>query len=124
MRIESISFSKISTNHSNIFCFDINISNFKYKSKKIHVFGLDIRNKKKVKKVLDKIFIKYKINEFDLIIDDASHNLSDILISLKSFFRLLKKNGLFIIEDFKHPNYYKYNKFDDIHFLNHLSDSL
>lgn len=95
---------------SNIFCFDINISNFKYKSKKIHVFGLDINNKDKVKKVLDKIFLIYKIKEFDLIIDDASHNLSDILISLKSFFKLLKKNGLFIIEDFKHPNYYEYNK--------------
>ena len=32
---------------ANIFCFDINISNFKYESKKIHVFGIDINNKKK-----------------------------------------------------------------------------
>ena len=31
---------------SNIFCFDINISNFKYKSNKIHVFGLDINKTK------------------------------------------------------------------------------
>ena len=35
---------------SNVFCFDINISNFEYKSKNIHVFGIDINNKKKVKK--------------------------------------------------------------------------
>ena len=106
--------------NSNIFCFDINISNFKYKSKKIHVFGLDIKNEKKVKEVLDRIFIKYKIKEFDLIIDDASHNLSDILISLKSFFKLLKNNGLFIIEDFKHPNYYAYNNNIDHIFIDEL----
>ena len=36
--------------NSNVFCFDINISNFEYKSKKIHVFGLDIKNEKKNKK--------------------------------------------------------------------------
>ena len=32
--------------NSNVFCFDVNISNFKYKSKKIHVFGIDIKNEK------------------------------------------------------------------------------
>ena len=26
------------------------------------------------------------------------------------FFKFLKKGGTFIIEDFKHPNYYKYNR--------------
>ena len=37
--------------NSNIFCFDVNISNFKYRSKKIHVFGFDINNEKKLKKL-------------------------------------------------------------------------
>ena len=46
---------------------------------------------------------------FDLIIDDGSHNLSDILISIKIFFKHLKQKGLYIIEDFKYPNYHKYN---------------
>ena len=95
---------------SNIFCFDVNIANFKFKSKKIHVFGVDINNEIMIRKILNKISKKYNINEFDFIIDDGSHNLSDILVSLKLFFPFLKKKGIFIIEDFKHPNYYKYNK--------------
>ena len=94
----------------NIFCFDINISNFKYKSKNIHVFGIDINNEKKINKILDSIFLQYNIDGFDLIIDDGSHNLSDILNGLKFFFQYVKSNGIYIIEDFKHPNYYSYNK--------------
>ena len=45
---------------SNIFCFDVNISNFIYKSEQIHVYGADITNEKKLKKYL-KIFF------FDMI---------------------------------------------------------
>ena len=53
--------------------------------------------------------------EFDLIIDDGSHNLSDILISFKFFFKYLKNKGLYVIEDFKHPNYYdNYRDIDHI----------
>ena len=70
----------------NVFCFDVNISNFDYISKKIHVFGVDINNEKKVNKNLEKIFKDFHINNFDIIIDDGSHNLSDILISIKIFF--------------------------------------
>ena len=95
---------------SNIFCFDINISNFEYKSKKIHVFGIDINNRKKTIKTIDKIADRFKIKAFDIIIDDGSHNLSDILFALKFFFKYLKNKGLYIIEDFKHPNYYPYNR--------------
>ena len=57
---------------SNIFCFDINISNFEYKSKKIHVFGLDVNNRKKTIKTLNTIVDQYQIKEFDIIIDDGS----------------------------------------------------
>ena len=95
---------------SKIFCFDINISNFKFESKKIHVFGIDINDEKKIKKFLNTIFINHKIDKFDLIIDDGSHNLSDIIIGLKLFFKFVKNKGLYVIEDFKHPNYYKNNK--------------
>ena len=42
-------FAKYFTN-SNIYCFDVNISNFIYSSKKINVYGLDINNKKKTRK--------------------------------------------------------------------------
>ena len=96
--------------NSNVFCFDVNISNFTYRSKKIHVFGFDINNEKKLKKIINKIFNQFQFKEFDIIIDDGSHNLSDILVTLKYLFRLVKNSGLYIIEDFKHPNYYQYNR--------------
>ena len=95
---------------SNIFCFDVNISNFKYESKKIHVFGIDIKDEKKIQITLRKIFKQHNFDKFDIIIDDGSHFLSDILIGLKVFLKYVKKGGFFIIEDFMHPNYYEYNR--------------
>ena len=95
---------------SKVYCFDVNISNFKYKSKNIYVYGIDINNSKKVVKTLNKIFSEQNFNQFDLIIDDGSHNLSDILNSLKIFLKYVKAKGLYVIEDYKHPNYYKYNR--------------
>ena len=107
-------FSKYFTN-SKIFCFDINISNFLFSSKQIEVFGLDINDKNRVKKYFNIINQKYRFKNFDLIIDDGSHNLSDILFSLNFFFKYLNNNGIYVIEDFKFPNYYDYNKnVDDI----------
>ena len=107
-------FSKYFSN-SKVFCFDINISNFKFTSKNIEVYGVDINNKSKILKILNKIFLNHKFKYFDLIIDDGSHKLSDILFSLKFFFEYLKIGGSYVIEDFKHPNYYEYNKdIDDI----------
>ena len=110
--------------NSKVFCFDINISNFKYQSGKIHVFGIDINNEKKIKKTLKYIFKNYKIKEFDLIIDDGSHYLSDILIGLKYFFKLVKNDGLYVIEDFKHPNYYEYNNNINHIFIDELLNNL
>jgi len=95
---------------SKVYCFDINISNFIYYSKNIKVFGLDINDRKNVEKVLSKISVQSNSNFFDIIIDDGSHYLSDILISFNFLFRYVKKGGIYIIEDFKHPNYYGYNK--------------
>ena len=43
---------------SRVFCFDVNISKFKYTSKKIEVYGLDINNKKKCKKYFKKYILK------------------------------------------------------------------
>ena len=112
-------FVKYLTN-AKVFCFDINISNFKYSSKNINVYGLDINNKIKVEKTLNEIFLKNNFEKFDLVVDDGSHLLSDILFSLKFFFRFLKKDGLFIIEDYKHPNYYDYNRDIDHIFIDDL----
>ena len=96
--------------NSSVYCFDVNISNFIYQSKNIHVYGLDINNQKKLEKTLNKINLETNSNFFDIIIDDGSHYLSDILFSLNVLFRFLNKGGFYIIEDYKHPNYYEYNR--------------
>ena len=88
-------FSKYFYN-SKIFCFDINISNFKYRSNNINVYGLDIRNEKKVFEILDIIFKKNSFEKFDIIIDDGSHYLSDILFSLNFFFKVFAIWNLYI----------------------------
>ena len=110
--------------NSKIYCFDINISKFKYTSKNIKVFGLDIKNEILLNKAIDKITVNKKENFFDIIIDDGSHYLSDILISIKNLFKYLKKNGIYIIEDFKHPNYYNYNKDIDDILIDQMLESL
>ena len=71
--------------NSKVFCFDINISNFEFKSKNIHVFGIDINDETKIKKTLNHILNQYKIEKFDVIIDDGSHFLSDIFITYLVF---------------------------------------
>jgi SAM-dependent methyltransferase len=91
-----------------VFCLDVNISNFKYISKKIKVFGLDATKENSVKNFLKKINISYNQEYFDIIIDDGSHKQDDILNALKLFFRSLKPNGFYIIEDYKHMNFIKH----------------
>ena len=110
--------------NSQVFCFDINISNFKYKSKNIHVFGVDINNEKRIKKILNTIFTNYRFEKFDLVVDDGSHNLKDILTAFKLFFKILKKESLYIIEDFKHPNYYEYNNNLEHIFVDEFLDNI
>ena len=93
---------------SKIICIDINISNFKYSSEKIKVYGLDASRKKSVKKFFKKINPSSNKEYFDIIIDDGSHKQDDILKVLKFFFKYLKNKGFYIIEDYKHMNYFKH----------------
>ncbi len=111
-------------NNASIYCFDINISKFIYSSKKIQVYGLDIKNKNELDKTLKRISIESKSNLFDIIIDDGSHYLKDILLGLKFLFKHLNQGGIYVIEDFKHPNYYKYNKDIDHIFIDQVLTNL
>ena len=61
-----------------------------------------------INKFYKKINILPDTKFFDIIVDDGSHKLSDLIISLNTFYKNLKPGGLFVIEDFKHPNYYKH----------------
>ena len=93
-------FSKYFEN-ANIFGLDKNFK-FEYKSKKITFLNCDTTNIKDLKKIEKKI----KNSRFRIIIDDGSHFLSDIIHNLKFFFKFLDNGGLYIIEDYKHPEYY------------------
>ena len=65
--------------------------------------------RKKVIEILKKITRNRNLF-FDIIIDDGSHKLSDILKSFNLLSNYLKKGGFYIIEDYKFPNYFSYNK--------------
>jgi len=116
-------FSKYFSN-SEIYCLDINISNFKYYSKKIHVFGLDSSNSEMVTKFLKKINLKETFKYFDIIIDDGSHKQSDQLNALNHFYEYLIEGGFYVIEDYKFPNYFKHlNDVNDIK-IDELTDHI
>ena len=107
-------FSKYFTN-CEIYCLDINISNFRYHSKKINVFGLNSSNPKMVSKFLKKINLKETFKYFDVIIDDGSHKQSDQLNTLNYFYQYLIDGGFYVIEDYKFSDYFKHlNDVDDI----------
>ena len=92
---------------STAYCLDVNLTYVKIKSKRINYCGLDSSNTRHMHNFLKKY--NQKKDSFDFIIDDGSHNLSDQLFSLNFFFKHLKKNSLYIIEDYKFPNYFKRN---------------
>ena len=116
-------FSKYFSN-CEIYCLDINISNFKYYSKKIHVFGIDSSNPEMIKKFLKKINLKENFKYFDIIIDDGSHKQSDQLNALNHFYEYLIEGGFYVIEDYKFPNYFKHlNDVNDIK-IDELTDHI
>lgn len=78
----------------------------KFISSKINYFGIDCSNLKSLKKFQKQVEIKYQVKKYDFIIDDGSHILSDQLKSLNFFYNYLKKNGFYIIEDYKFANYF------------------
>ena len=96
-----------------IYCLDINLTKFLYKSKKIHPFGLDISNKKMIEKFLNKINFFEDIKKFDIIIDDGSHILSDQLKAINYFFKYLNKDGYYVIEDYRFSEYIPHLKDTD-----------
>ena len=85
--------------NSKIYAGDIFPDLFRYKSKRIKNFYVDSSNENSIYSNI----INQGIN-FDIIIEDASHMLKDQIISLFSMFRILKKEGLFIIEELDFPD--------------------
>ena len=89
-----------------IFCLDRNYK-FQFKSNRINFFYCDTRNTNDLKKFED-LLINRKSETLDIIIDDASHIYSDMLNNFKNFFKKVKSDGFYVIEDFNHYRYYSY----------------
>ena len=80
--------------NAEIYCLDINPFNMNFHSKKIRPMYIDTKSKMIIKDVGSFIH-----GDFDIIIDDGSHNKRDQILALNTFFFKLKKNGLYVIED-------------------------
>ncbi len=81
-------------NNPEIFCADINPFQIEVFSKKIRKLFLDTQSKESISNLSS--FID---EEFDIIIDDGSHNIKDQIVTLNILFRNLKRNGVYVIED-------------------------
>jgi hypothetical protein len=101
--------------NANFISIDRNFK-FIFFSKRINFFFCDTSVNNDLKK-LTEFFIKKNVTSFDVIIDDSSHILSEILKNFIFFFKFLKSKGIYIIEDYKHPNYFTYLNDKKHHFL-------
>ena len=79
---------------SRIIGANINPFQMKFSSKRITELYIDVSSKK----ILNN-FANHLNEKQDIILDDASHNIRDILITLSSMFKKLKSGGIYVIED-------------------------
>ena len=80
--------------NSKIVSLDINPFNMRYYSKKIRSIFIDTQSKNIINELAN--YIK---DDFDIIIDDGSHNKRDQILTLNYFLPKLKKKGIYVIED-------------------------
>ena len=84
--------------NSKIFSGDICPDLFRYKSSRLKNFYINTSSEISI----DEILIKNKDN-FNIIIEDASHTLKDQIISLFLLFRKVMPNGIFVCEELDFP---------------------
>ena len=84
--------------NSKIFSGDICPDLFRYKSSRLKNFYINTSSMSSI----DEILIKNKDN-FNIIIEDASHTLKDQIISLFLLFRKIVPNGIFVCEELDFP---------------------
>lgn len=76
----------------NSIVYGIDINNVEINSERIIFRKLDGTDEKEIEKIFSNTL-------FDIVIDDASHNICDQIKSHKIFSKKLNKNGLYFIED-------------------------
>ena len=84
--------------NSKIFSGDIFPDLFRYKSSRLKNFYINSSSENSI----DEILIKNNDN-FNIIIEDASHTLKDQIISLFLLFRKVSPNGIFVCEELDFP---------------------
>ena len=88
--------------NSKIYGIDKNFR-FRFKSERIFFNYCNINDTKDLKKFTT----SHSVKKFKIVIDDASHILTDMIRSLKFFFKYLEGGGYFILEDFNAPVYFE-----------------
>ena len=73
---------------------NINPFQMQFNSKRISELFVDVSSSRSIYLLSD-----YLKKDLDIIIDDASHNLKDILTAFSILFKKLKKGGCYVIED-------------------------
>ncbi len=84
--------------NSKIFSGDICPDLFRYKSLRLKNFYIDTSSESSI----DENLVKTEDN-FNVIIEDASHTLKDQIISLFLLFKKLSSNGIFVCEELDFP---------------------
>ena len=56
------------------------------------------------------IFEDMELEQYELILHDGSHVGEEVLVDLNNIYPYLKNDGIFVIEDYMHPNYYETNR--------------
>lgn len=88
--------------NAKFYAANINPFQLRYASKRIREVFVDVSSKSVMKNLCKHLDI-----QFDLIIDDASHNVKDILLALPIFFKKLTSKGFYIIEDIEQFKVFK-----------------
>ncbi len=84
--------------NSKIYSGDVFPDLFRYKSLRLKNFYINTSSEKSINNTLVKA-----PDNFDIIIEDASHTLPDQIISLFLLFKKLKPNGVFVCEELDFP---------------------
>lgn len=73
---------------------------------------------------LSKLYESLKDIQFDIIIDDASHIWGDQMSLLSKFHKLLKREGIYVLEDIHYSRLYPDMENSPLFFLNFLTPSI
>lgn len=88
----------VNANIHGIDIVDFNENNSGKLGERVFAHKCDQTSKEQLLVLMEKLNVK-----FDILIDDGSHAMNDILFSLDVLFPFLKDGGLYIIEDIEHP---------------------